>query len=1334
MGSIRLQLSLFLFLGMVLVTVPLQAQGSGLTGTVKDTTGAVIPGVTVNLIHKGTNITRTAVSGDNGTYVFQQLDPGNYRLEAALAGFKTHITDPVEVPVGVTVTLNLVMELGDITEEVMVEAAATGINTTDASLGNVITGTQVLNLPSESLDPAGLLSLQPGVTFVPGQADLVGGYSGISDFDGRGGSVNGARSDQTNITLDGVDVNDPQNGYAFTSALRATQASVQEFRVTTSNYNPELGRSSAAQVQLVTKSGTNQFHGMAYYTHRNEAVGANDFFNNMDGVEKGKLRRHIYGFALGGPIKKDRLFFFANFERLEHLEAATILRAVPSRSFRDGVLIYQCVAGADCPGGTVAGLTGTHTVPAGFFGLTPAQLAAIDPLGIGPNRAVVEYARLFPEPNATGTFDGINIAGFRFNAPIDNDFKTYIARLDFNIDALGNHTLFARGTLQDDAIVSAGPQFPGRPPNQLMLGNSRGVAVGYKAVLSPTTINTLRWGLTRIGEEFSGIRNSEFVNLRFIDELNGFDSASRNTRGRRLPQHHVRNDTSIISGNHTFSFGFDFRFTRNDRFTNANSFHDFIVNPSWLPNVGRNVTPGAAECVTPGCSAVPGVASGFRAAYRDSVINLLGIITQVNGNYNFLRDGSTQGTGEFVRRRFRVDEYEGYFQDQWRFTPNLTLTAGIRYVLSSPPWETNGLQVVPTPNLGEWFQTRRTLMKNGVPTNQAPQLSFDLAGPANDGRHFYDWDFNNWSPRLALAWAPTATDGFLGWLAGGGKLVIRGGWSLVYDRVGNGLATSFDQNGSFGMSTSITSTFGGCDEGFGTAPLGVCPRFSGPTDTSAARNTLLPAAPPGGFPATPPGADAFGALQPGAFAISQALDSDIVTPYAHTFNISIARDLPGNFTLEAAYVGRRGRNLLISRDLAMPADLCDPKSGSCYFKAAQELIGLFEKGTNIADVRPIAYWENFFPSFGPNGINGGALACGVAPGSDPSASYSATQVAYDWINCVHPDTTVFPWALDVFGFPGYAFCANGRDVDGDGLPDCPFAMFDDQFATLNAWSSIARSEYHAFQLSLRRRFNRGLGFDLNYTLSHSLDHSSAPERAPVSFGFFTGGYTGSTINAWEPDLEYGNSDFDMRHQFNGNWYAELPFGRGRRFGSGIEPWLDQLIGGWQLSGIVRINSGLPANVINARVWPTNWNLQGNATCSPVVPDPEHSVQVAPCPATQNVKNAVDAGGKGRGPNLFAQPEEAFKRFRFTLPGQRGERNVLRADKYFSLDLAVAKQFSLPMEGHILKFRWEAFNVTNSAYFDAVSLSASIGRQGTFGNYTSVMGAPRRMQVSLRWEF
>jgi hypothetical protein len=234
-----------------------------------------------------------------------------------VTGFKTAVFTRVELPIGITTTLNIQLEVGGLAEVIEVQGVTATVNTTDASIGTPITGQELRNLPLLDLNPAALLSLQAGVAFIPTHSDQAGGYGGVSEFDGRSGAVNGARSDQTNITLDGVDCNDPIKGYAFTCAVRATQTSLAEFRTTTTNYGADSGgRSSAAQVQLITNQGTNKLHGSAYYTHRNEALDANDFFLNKSGEPKGKFRRHIYGASLGGPIIRDHLYLFGTFERL----------------------------------------------------------------------------------------------------------------------------------------------------------------------------------------------------------------------------------------------------------------------------------------------------------------------------------------------------------------------------------------------------------------------------------------------------------------------------------------------------------------------------------------------------------------------------------------------------------------------------------------------------------------------------------------------------------------------------------------------------------------------------------------------------------------------------------------------------------------------------------------------------------------------------------------------------------------------------------------------------------------------------------------------------------
>ena len=233
-----------------------QAGTAALSGTVKDAQGAVIPGATVTASHPATGATRTAVSGSQGGFSLLGLPPGTYNVKVELTGFKTYVRENVPLRVDSTTQVDAVLSVGAIAEVVTVAETTPIINTTDASLGNVMTQLQIQRLPLEARNPVALLSLQTGAVYLP-------------TGDQRSGAVSGARSDQSNVTLDGIDVNDAQWSYAYTTVLRVTPESLQEFRVSTSNYTADLGRSSAAQVSMVTKSGTNSFNGAGYWSHRN---------------------------------------------------------------------------------------------------------------------------------------------------------------------------------------------------------------------------------------------------------------------------------------------------------------------------------------------------------------------------------------------------------------------------------------------------------------------------------------------------------------------------------------------------------------------------------------------------------------------------------------------------------------------------------------------------------------------------------------------------------------------------------------------------------------------------------------------------------------------------------------------------------------------------------------------------------------------------------------------------------------------------------------------------------------------------------------------------------
>ncbi|MET0626465.1 MAG: carboxypeptidase-like regulatory domain-containing protein, partial [Pyrinomonadaceae bacterium] len=608
-------------LALLLFAAPASAQTGTATvrGTVLDPQGNAVPGATVTLSNEAKKFSRAQVTNEEGGYSFVAVPPDTYRVEAEARGFKRGLTTDVRALVNTSTDVNIGLEVGDISEQVAVSARAeTPLNTSDATIGNTFAERQILQLPLEARNVAGLLSLQPGVTFI-GNVDQRG-----ETTDYRNGSVNGGRSDQSNVTLDGVDVNDQQNQFAFNSVLRVTPDSVQEFRVTTTNPNAEQGRSSGAQVSLVTKSGSNEFHGSLYEFHRNTVTSANTFFNNAAGsfgpndpavlggaaragearVPRPKLLRNVFGGRLSGPIFKDRLFFFYNYEGRRDAREESALRTVPTASLRAGVYRYNTAGG--------------------FGEILPGQQVSAT-LRNDPNPAVLALLRQYPLPNTFEAGDGRNTAGFRFNAPVSLNWNTHTARFDFNLTRDGRHTLNWRGILQDDRETSS-PQFPGQPSNSTTLNNNKGFAVNYLALLTPSLTSTFRYGFTRLDIENTGAAaDAPIVTFTPFSSL---VSTSRSST-RTSPVHNIIEDVSWVRGDHTAQFGGNIRYITNSSLNLANSFSTAQTRRSRLTSTTPLRVAAAADRST-----------------EESLVALLGLLTYGNAIYNYDRTGRSLAPGE----------------------------------------------------------------------------------------------------------------------------------------------------------------------------------------------------------------------------------------------------------------------------------------------------------------------------------------------------------------------------------------------------------------------------------------------------------------------------------------------------------------------------------------------------------------------------------------------------------------------------------------------------------------------------------------------------------------
>ncbi|MGC1978215.1 MAG: carboxypeptidase-like regulatory domain-containing protein, partial [Candidatus Sulfotelmatobacter sp.] len=392
-----------------------QSATTSLRGTVSDAKGLVVAGAEVTLSNAATGFSRSTKTDGQGTYRFLELPPSAYVLTVEAAGFAKVKRENVVLQVSNPATLNLILEVKGGSVIVDVSGEAPMVNTTDATLGNVFTTRQLTDLPSEGRDPVAILSLQPGVTYIGNTTN------DQQNSDSRGGAVNGARSDQTNITLDGLDDNDQLEGYAFEGAMRTTLDSLQEFRVTTGNYDADSGRSSGAQVNLVTKSGTNKVHGSVYEYYRPNFTVANDWFNKQAELEAGQpnvpgfILRNTFGGTVGGPIKKDRAFFFVAYEGQRTSDAAQTTREVPTQSLSEGFLKYLCDPGSDpncVTTNSSVSVVGGGTAFAGFniATLTPDQVASLDQ-GCSSNGTCPPTPGNPTGPGANGLITNINGTG-----------------------------------------------------------------------------------------------------------------------------------------------------------------------------------------------------------------------------------------------------------------------------------------------------------------------------------------------------------------------------------------------------------------------------------------------------------------------------------------------------------------------------------------------------------------------------------------------------------------------------------------------------------------------------------------------------------------------------------------------------------------------------------------------------------------------------------------------------------------------------------------------------------------------------------------------------------
>jgi hypothetical protein len=1220
-------------------------QTASMSGTVADPSGAVIPKAVISVTNTQTGAKRSDTSDSQGRYTIPQLTPGTYTLTAQSPGFNDTTIQNIELLVNTPATVNVRFEkVGSTSTSVMVEAAAQQLNTTDATLGNVITSQAIVELPSFARNVANLLSFQPGVAYF----GIPNSSTGVPDD--RNGSVNGGRSDQSNITLDGADVNQQNDRAAFSTVLRVTPDSVEEFRTTTSNGGADAGRGSGADITLVTRSGTNSAHGSLYEYRRGTETAANSFFNNRIGVPLAPLLINLFGGSVGGPIKRNKAFFFVNYEGRRDASSTSINRNVPTENLKQGIVTFHDTSGA-------------------LRTIGPDQIKSIvDPLGIGVSPAVLAVLQKYPVGNNSSLGDGLNFTGYTFNAPIHSKQDTYTAKLDYKVDNSGKHSLFWRGNLQNDHAAGT-PQFPGQAPNTTTLANNKGMATGLTSVLRSNLVSTFRYGFTRQGGETTGILSSNYVTFRNIDPIIGTNTAL----ARTVPVHTFTEDLAWSHNAHDVKFGFTGRLISNQSVNYAKAFSSATTNASVIKGSGNDLVPASI-----------GLAKGDTTSYEYAMDAVLGIVTSATANYNNTTDGTIIPQGSPVTRNFVSREAELYAQDSWRIKSNLTLTYGLRLSIMPPVHEANGQQLSSNIPIGQWMDARGALADQGLSDQGAGFLSY-----LPNGRPYYP-QHNNWQPRLGLAYSPRGTSGLSKFLFGEGRTSIRAGAGMYYDLIGQPLA-SFIASNSYGLSTSLATP----PNVYTSAQL---PRFVGFGQIPSAPNAPLffQPAPTPSFPVS----------YPNAFAIASSLDDRLKAPYTMNLNFSVAREFSRGWFVQVGYVGRLSRHNLVQRDLAMPTNLKDPKSGQSYYQAMTQLATLMDlQGVSIANLPKIPFFENFWSK-------AGSATLGLTPTQVVAQDYLYNANQGDFtsvLSDIDNGQSCNANGISTFGSNGHVNSV-GCSVLG------PYSMWSSQYSALNAWSSLGSGAYHSMQATVSKRLSSSLNMTLNYTLSKSIDIGSRAESSAAYAGDFM-------INSWNAQQLRGVSRYDALHQANAYFVYQLPFGRGKHFGGNMNKALDAVVGGWELTGTWRQTSGLPFSVSDGSRWATNWELSSYAT-----PNGQPIPQIV----SAHIASAVSGAPA---PNLWSNPTVALAAFQETMAGQTGSRDALRGAGFFNIDTGLYKNFTMPWsEKQRLQFRWEAYNVTNTVRFDPNSANLSLTSTAKFGQLTGVLGQARQMEFALRYTF
>jgi hypothetical protein len=1277
-----------------------QAVSAGMTGEVTDSSGAVIPGAVVTLSNATTGLKFTQTTNGVGEYRFSNIPPGQgYEASFTATGFTPFDVKSIYLTVATVRPQNATLAVGAHTEiEVTASNSEVTINTSDATVGNTFDVQQLNNLPVEQRnDPTALFTMQPGVT--------------------DSGAVTGARVDQNNVTLDGLDVNDfatggaSQQQYVGTGVVQgfgsgtivghAPVDSVEEFHGTVGGNLSDTGPSSGGQFQLVTKSGTNHFHGNLNEYHRDPSLVANTWFGNNSTpiVPRNHLIQNQFGGAVGGPILipkllngRDKLFFFFDFNDDRIVSAAIQQRTVPLDTMRP-----DCTSGNTACKSTYLGI-GYDNNSQGVSYENPAQIMALDPQGVGVSQVWTKgFDARFPHSNNNVTGDGINTGGFAFDAPDNDDETNYVTRIDYNLNQ--NMKIFGRFTIARENAVETPNQFAGDPPTSPFIDRTYAFVVGHTWVIGANKTNRVFAGETVEKYSFPNDYNPDGSTFfTFGDGADGDGQGvesslyqSPGSQARRVPIPMVGDDFTWTRGSHTWQFGGTFKdILAHDTTTADYNTTEIGLGGQTLGLCGP-VTPTDPACGknaagVPNPSLRPAdIDPGNEPVWDQPFAFMLGRVGNVQSDYNYNAQGTSlkQLTGD--QRYYRYYQTQLYFQDAWKVTPTLTLTYGVTYQYFSVPYETRGLETVEPITFDQYMTDRVKQSSASLSGNTAvPLIAYVLGGKGNGGNApgIYQPEYRNFSPHVGFAWNP----GF------DRKSVFNGSAGMVYDRtIVNAIQHLQDVYSYLFQQTASTA------EGIHNDPydsIATDPRLAASDGTLPITLTAPSTPKPPYEPFTTDGVP-FG-LQNG-LAFNETIDPSLKTPYSFIFNAGFQTSFPGDMVMKITYVGRFGRRLLAQADANQVLEFPDPVSGQLYSTAFGNITKAIRKDSNPADLPTQPWFEDMLQ---------------VTPGTCNTC-------------------TGFPTNTQFIGSAVGGLVKNGDFGDFTQAISsivAPNVGMGAQFSENSFHTNKGFSNYDGLLFSLQKNFSHGLQYDFNYTWSHSIDNISFFANSQGDTGIGGGGLICDDIR---PRECRASSDFDLRQIISGDATYELPFGKNKMFLATSSTLLNEFIGGWAISGVTDWHTGYP------------WQTASNAYVASYSND-------APAILTGSAGLARNHLTKlaGGGVSDFANASVAAAQYSGPVGFTIGSRNDQRGPRYFNADLGLAKTFPVYKEGVNLRFRADAFNALNHPNFTIPDENVFNGYdqedilQGSGFGQISFTADPtgnensgaRVLQVSLRLEF